>query len=142
MKDLFWYTKILNISFLLHTCWLYWIYIYIWYYRWESTSWVSSRISFVFSLSFILFLLNYLVLYLHIYFELNEIFVRKYKLLYYGYFYTTIFINIIKTIIRFFMMVHGNYNILLMVGKNISYLSYEFFTVYNIKLYSRCGVKK
>jgi hypothetical protein len=29
MKDLFWYTKILNISFLLHTCWLYWIYIYI-----------------------------------------------------------------------------------------------------------------
>ena len=61
------------------------------------------------------------------YFELNEIFIRKYKFLYYGYFYFTVFINIIKTMIRFFMIVHGNYNILLMGGKNISYLSYEFF---------------
>jgi len=60
------------------------------------------------------------------YFVLNEIFVRKYKFLYYSYFYFIIFIKIIKTIIRFFMMVHGNYNILLMGGKNISYLSYEF----------------
>ena len=64
------------------------------------------------------------------YFELNEIFIRKYKFLYYGYFYFTVFINIIKTMIRFFMIVHGNYNILLMGGKNISYLSYEFFKRY------------
>lgn len=26
LKELFWYTKLLNISFLLHTCWLHWIY--------------------------------------------------------------------------------------------------------------------
>ena len=126
IKDLFWYTKVLNISFLLHTCWLYWIYIFFWYFRLEKACWIVSRISFLCSLSFVLFLLNYLVLYLRMYFVLNEIFVRKYKFLYYSYFYFIIFIKIIKTIIRFFMMVHGNYNILLMGGKNISYLSYEF----------------
>lgn len=59
-SELFWYSKLINLAFIIHVLWLHWIYNIFWYYRCEKICWFISRISFIFSLSFLMFLISYL----------------------------------------------------------------------------------
>jgi len=60
LNELFWYSKILNLSVIIHVIWLPFIYKIFWYLKCEKICWIISRISFIFSSSFILFVLTYI----------------------------------------------------------------------------------
>lgn len=56
IKDIFWYSKIINLSLIIHILWLVWIYNFFYYFRLEFCCWVISKIGFIFSLSFLMYL--------------------------------------------------------------------------------------
>ena len=58
LTEIFWYTLILNLSFIFHVCLCDWFYRLAIYYRQEYLSFIITRISFILSLSFLIYLLD------------------------------------------------------------------------------------
>lgn len=79
IKELYWYCLVLNGSFIIHVCWLHWIYKYFWVKR-NNSKYLSKEnieficeivknISFILSLSFLVLLLNHLIVFVRLLFR-------------------------------------------------------------------------
>lgn len=79
IKELYWYCLVLNGSFIIHVCWLHWIYKYFWVRR-NNSKYLSKEnieficeivknISFILSLSFLVLLLNHLIVFVRLLFR-------------------------------------------------------------------------
>ncbi len=101
IKDLFWYSVILNISFIFHVLILSWIYRICWLNRWEYSCYIISRISFTLSLSFIIYILRRFSL--KFYFKDKLIF----KIGYY-------FLMVLLLILRYFVNTFHKYVVFIM----------------------------
>ena len=108
IKDLFWYSLVLNGSFIIHVLILSWIYRICWLNKWEYICFVISRISFIFSLSFIVYLLHICNYILFSYIDNKKINLYIFlNIIYY-------IINVINLILRYFIIIFHNYVIFLM----------------------------
>ena len=116
IKDLFWYSLILNGSFIFHVLILSWIYRICWLNRWEYACYIISRISFVFSLSFIVYLLH--LINTKIYYVIKNKNIYSLLSLLYSLLY------IINLILRYFIILFHTYAIYIMglKNKNIEYI--------------------
>ena len=155
IKDLFWYSVVLNICFIWHVLVLHWCFEISLKYKWDYGCYLFSRISIITSLTgiywifnWISFLVNWIGEYFHwIFFleraskNLNKIELLIWKFIDIKYFINLI-ISIFKSILLYFMTIFNNYS-LLILGKTSNpfweqplkfYLSFIIFFLISIYL--------
>lgn len=113
IKDLFWYSLVLNGSFIIHVLLLSWVYRICWLNKWEYSCFLISRFSFIFSLSCLVHLLH--IFNRYIYNNINNKKANIYNILYY-------IVNIINIVLRYFIIIFHSYVIFVM-GLNIEDIS-------------------
>ena len=104
LQELFWYTIILNVSFLFHVCYLNWLYIYCWNRRYQYLCFLINRFYFFFSLTFIIYLINHIRILIYKIEKINKYFevIAKFLL---------IFTRILNSILFFFILSFINYSL-------------------------------
>lgn len=120
IKDLFWYSLILNSSFIFHILICDWIYKLFLYLNWYYGCFIITRISFILSLSFILYLLNLIYLYINMYkikYVKNKIFLLIIEI------FCLIIFSIIN-ILLYFVINFSQYNLILM-GKINNFINFK-----------------
>lgn len=126
IKDLFWYSLILNCSFIFHVLILDRLFYWCWQYHYEYFGFIISRISFTFSFSCLLSLLRIfiekLIRYqIFIKYNVNIINSRKDIIIYILDFIKSL-CNLIRLILIHFSIIFQNY-CLLLIGKNIKQIT-------------------
>lgn len=104
IKDIFWFTLLLNISFIFHICILDWIYQFFRYYEKDFLAFLITRLSFIFSLFLPYYLLE---LFQTHYFSRNK-FLRLVS-------------SLVLWILVYFMNLFNSYCLFLMTSKKIKY---------------------
>lgn len=115
INELFWYSIILNTSFIFHVCICDWLYRLFEYYKLEYLSFIITRISFILSLSFIMYLCERIIIKILIYSKKEKskrkkIFDLIFKLVLY-------LITLIELILLFFINLFSNYTHLVLGSK-------------------------
>lgn len=126
LKDLFWYSVLLNVSFLWHVLWLNWLFHLCWIYRWEKLCFIFSRLSWITSLCGIKVFLNIL----------------RYKTYYYIFsdkwcnFYDSIFL-VVDYLLNFYIIIFHRYITFLMgnVNKLSLYSLVQIFSFFFLTLF-------
>jgi hypothetical protein len=108
IKELFWYSLILNGSFIFHTIILDRMFNYCWKNHYEYAGFLISRISFTFSLSFIIYYLNKINIWLY-----NNYY-NSYNLKYIFLYIIDLIFMLLKIILLNFSIFYHKYNILLL----------------------------
>lgn len=128
-KDLYWYSFMLNFSFIVHVLYFHWIYLYFWKKRKEKYCWYISRIAYLLSFSFIVFLLNYIYHLIILYYNNNRENLKYYTKVT----LTIVFLNhsilVLAIIIRFFIKVFANYTCLIIGSYNPIKLDFKGFII-------------
>lgn len=131
IKELYWYGLALNTSFIIHACWLHWIYSFFWKRRKETICWIISRIAFICSLSFLVILINSIYILIHDNFgESKRPFFEKHEYIFYLFILFCNFIYTIVIILRFFMGIFASYSGIIMGIKKITSFDRKGFIIF------------
>jgi hypothetical protein len=130
-NEIFWYTLILNGSFIFHVCICDWLYRLFRYYRKDYICWIVTRISFIFSMSFIVYLINNFYLYLYHFYD-EKCYKNKWFILLI--FNLQIIVYFMLLISIFFIIIFANYSMLLkgIINNNMSIKNIIYIIIYII----------